>query len=133
MKKLKELAKELGITPLEAYKTMNRVCDMEKCQKTKDGWELEESEVELLRAAHDTGLDELTPRFIKAYVIRTTPNPRFVECCIYGEPGKFPVAVPMMFKAKQIVGKFIGVEVIQQADGKKFYRHERLSKARRHA
>lgn len=133
MKKLKDVAKELGINPLEAYRTMKRVCDMENCRKAKDGWELEDSEVEHLKAAHDTGLDELTPRFIKAYVIRATPNPRFVECCVYGEPGKFPVSVPMMFKPNQLVGKFIGVEVIEQADGKKFYRHEKLSKARRHA
>lgn len=126
--KAKELAKKYGVTAQKIGIIRKSLCnDEDFCTKSR---EITESGVKKIEEHFNKEDDKiLEPQFVRVQLIRSCPNPYFVQCKLIDAKNKRKVIVAMpathigSFRERQI----FRAQVIEK-QGEKFYRHEILYK-----
>ena len=123
MKTLKKLAREMGITEEELVR-------LRDSRLTNQEWNIDcfkrvlfdEAAEEKLKLAGEVPL--AVPCVLKAYVKKACPNPRYVEVVLQrADKPKAFCAIPRRLYGR-LIGKFITVHAITDAQGNTSYRHE---------
>lgn len=111
---IKQLAEELS-EPVERLLSLKneKLKPEHYVGNGKNTW-LNQEGAELLRLAVAAPL--AVPTRLKALVLKSAPNPRWVYASIAGVPNKHPVAIPAKLRDR-LVGKHIEVEAITDANG----------------